>query len=136
MPINRQSVSIFQGKPSNQTVTVLVQVHSACFTSLQVISFTCSGYSGLQSNEPRGKYRPHLIHAERAPQADPLVVFFSPKSLQQHSKCSPYFKKVSPRSQIRNSGAISQRTDIQYINLFQQKIDPKICYNFPFLTFN
>ena len=43
-------------------------------------------------------------------------------------KCRPYFKKVSPRSQIRDSGAVSQSAGIQTINVVKQNIDPKICY--------
>ena len=50
--------------------------------------------------------------------------FLSPKSLQRPSKSRPYFKKVSPRSQIRDSGAILQHSDIQVVSISMQNIKP------------
>ena len=44
--------------------------------------------------------------------------FSIPKSLQLPLKTRPYFKKLSPRSQIRDSGEILQRADIQYVTVF------------------
>ena len=55
---------------------------------------------------------------------------FYPKSLQQPPKNRLYFKKVSPWSQIRDSRATLQHTDIQTINIIGQNIKPKMCYNF------
>ena len=48
------------------------------------------------------------------------------KSLQQPLKCSPYFKKVSPWSQIRDFWAILQYTDIQTVDVVGQNIGPEI----------
>ena len=54
----------------------------------------------------------------------PVARFFSPKSLQQPSKNRPYFKKVSPRPQIRDSGAALQCADIHNITTLLQNIKP------------
>ena len=56
-----------------------------------------------------------------------LLVLLFKKSLQQPSKNRPYFRKVSPRSQIRDSGARLQYADTQTITVIGQNIKLYLC---------
>ena len=84
---------------------------------------------------PSPRKRKHLLltsllaETEHAPSllfGQLFYSFFNPKSLQQPSKCSLYFKKVSLRSQIYDFWAILQSVDIQRVDTFGQDIEPWI----------
>ena len=77
---------------------------------------------------------PHPVHTTADMARVPYLLwetyhcFLSQKSLQQPLKNRPYFKKVSPRSQIRDYRVILQRSDIQDVTVFLQTDRPKMCY--------
>ena len=75
---------------------------------------------------------PHPVHTTADMARVPYLLwetyhcFLSQKSLQQPLKNRPYFKKVSPRSQIRDAKAVFQHADIQHINDFGKTMTAKI----------